>query len=810
MNRKHDFTTLLAICAFSVSGAPMSAARAADVVSTRFHLTSRPWTGSPVAKSTILASIKTLVGYFVRIQNSDGSIDVNGSPGNQASAILAYGGATLVAAGDLTYLAQTEKAMNWTATSYRTIASSATSGPDFVMGPMAKAYSLLAASGQVGAAQLSTWASTMTAIKATASNDRENWGGYAIDGAYQMAKAGLVSASSAESFIESLASIQEGQYYSPNGLYQDHSTSPDSMSAEAAGRGRLLDMVVSGYDGPSAARHTALAAMGSATSLTLESPSGDAPTGGRTSDHVWVDAGYQSILETVAQNTSDPTLAGQYQRASDLAFDSVRRFAHSDGSYSVTKNFYPDSQRVGYQTASYYNSYNANVLLGMGESYNAIARTITPVAAPVEIGGYSFNTGPDWGTAFAGAGGTSVEIELTSTGTYSFSNYWSSLGIVRIGATGLDSRIGPADGRYTGTDGVSFAPEWQTASGGWQHLAGKGGQYSGSLTTMVATPVLTIDQIRWAPNSGTSGPSFSQTLIITPDGIMSKTTQTGASSGWGMTLPLFTTDNQTSAVLSTGGGIASTSAFGGTESFIALDPTVGLTSESRIVSSYGAITPIRAVGTASEQDVFVYQGHSGISASALKSGMAATATGYTSSVGSVAGTLYSGLTSAGGYGASITLGSGEVASFGSACNFILQVSKGVVTNAETDRAVTATIGGNSYSLAAYTPSAIKAGSGGTNAPGPGVLTGVLPSPLHTGTQLVTGTGGVAGLMVERITQGSYGTPGTAGWVSATVRTDHTWTATVTDGKANLEEHIYARNGGSATVVELVHGTPTAP
>ena len=897
-------------------------AQTSDLISSSFHLTARPWTSNGSSKSAVLSNIKGLVGFFVSIQETAGDIPIAGTPAAQTTATFLYGAATLLASGDASYLSQTLRAMDWSTKNYAASGGNSADGPEFEAGPLAKSYALLAGSGQVPQAELTMWKSRMTAIKSTPNNSLHNWGAYAIDGAEQMAKAGLVSAGSAQAFIEQGWPAQAANFSALNDFYMDHSSSPDSMSVEGAGRGRIFDAVISGYNGPSAAAMLSVTGKGTANSLSLQGPSGDAPTGGRTSDHVWVDAGNMAAFETVAQNTSDPVLSGRYQRAADLAFNSVMRWKHADGSYSVTKNFYPDNgsagpdtaalQNVGYQNASSYRSYNGNVLLGLAESYNAMSRVVAPVAAPAEIGGYSFATGPDWSTAFANAGGTQIEVETAGTATVANANFWSSIGIVRVGAMGFDSRLF-GDGRFSGSDGVSFAPAWRNSNGAWQHMANKPTGYAGSastgytgvFTTTLATPVLTIDKITWGPLSGTAGPVFYQTLIITPDGVMSKVTQSGGYT-WGMTLPLLATDGQTTTARSITGGIASTAAFGSTLSFLALDPTATLTAETQILSSYGQIMPVRAAGTASEQDVFVYPGQSGLSAAALKSSMTVTSGGYTSAAGSVSGTLYYGLTSAGGYGSAITLGSGESASFSQPCSFILQVHNGVITNVETDRAVTATIGGKSYSLGAFnadpvtaggtapptlpvnalsisvpqgnvagtaviikgtdnyslgtqvvlmldgvsstvtptisgnsfsvpTPAGVQSGThtaqvvDGSKAtsntisftvtaaatappvsvPGSGSLTGTLPSPLYIGSQLVTGTGGVAGLQIERITQGSYNTCGLSGWVKASVNANGTWSATVTNSKPNLKEHIFACQGGTTQVVDLVDGVPGA-
>ena len=87
------------------------------------------------------------------------------------------------------------------------------------------------------------------------------------------------------------------------------------------------------------------------------------------------------------------------------------------------------------------------------------------------------------------------------------------------------------------------------------------------------------------------------------------------------------------------------------------------------------------------------------------------------------------------------------------------------------------------------------------------LTGTLPSPLGTGTQTVSGTGGKTGLQLQRVTQGTYSAPGSSGWVVADVRSNGTWTASLSFDKPGMLAHVYAAQGGSTAVVDLVNGTP---
>lgn len=806
-----SFLVVFAACNTCIS----DKAFASDVTSMRFHLTSHPFTGSSVSKVTILSNIKGIIGYLAALQQSSGAIPINGVAANAPTAAFVFGGATLLASGDTTYQVQTLKAMDWAASNYATFAGTNYDGPQFEAGPLAKAFALLSASGQVTASRLATWKSEIHAIKSSG-NTAHNWGAYSIDGAQQLAKAGLISAATAQAFIEAGWPQQASNFYT-NGLYEDKSSVPDSLAVEGVGRGRIFDTVVSGYAGASRSAMLSASEAGTTTSLSLQGPYGDAPTGGRTSDHVWADAANMASFESVAQNTSDPFLAGQYQRAADLNFQSVLRFKHGNGSYSVTKNFYPDNgssgpntaklENIGYQNASSYVSYNASLLLGLAEAYDTIIAAVAETPAPSDIGGYSFNVGPDWAQVFANGGGTQVEIELAGSATMANANFWSSVGIVRIGTAGFDSRLF-GDGRYTGSDGVSFAPTWQSGTGTWQHIAAKptgyagvNTGYTGKYTTILATPVLTIGTVVWAPLSGTTGPTFTQTLILTPDGVMSKVIQSGGSYKWGMTLPLFTTDDATTSERSVGGGIASTAAFGSTLSFLALDPYTTFTSETQILSTFGQVMPVRAVGTASEQDTFVYLGKAGLTPAALKSSLRSTSTGYTSAAGTVDGTLYSGPTSAGGYGSSIKLTSGETATFSSACNFVMQVNKGTITAMEADRAVTVVIGGNSYSLGAYTAVPVSAAAGGSAVS----LKATMPSPWYVDKPyIISGTGGVSGLIVTHYTGTSAPPNSGANYIAASVHADGSWTVPFTLASHYLKQSVqfFAYNGGSKTAIKI--------
>lgn len=690
-----------------------------------FHLTARPWAATGVAASDLLARVKGEVAYWATQQAADGSIPDPYSQQTYAvtASNFAYGAALLVSTGNTTYLSQAVSAMDWASNHYGHTADTSTSdGLEFDITPLVNAYSLLKASGQVSSSQLATWAKDLGAITTNQNQLDSNWSTYAMNGAWLQAKAGLISVATATGFIENIWTKYQAARESgaTGGLYVDGNNQPSSLSVEAVGRGNFVALIAEGYDGPSAGAMAAVSSQGSQASLLMEDPSGQVPAGGRTDDHLWVDAGYQAIDQTLAATTADPTLAGQYQTAADLTFQQMSRWQNANGTFQVTKNQFDSSQRVGFQTASTFSGYNTNLMASTATAYQEmVSGGVTEQPTQAQVGGYVYSTPTGFAASFAIAGGTAVQIETKGRTSPIFGQYWNALGVDRIGRVGWDTRLGPSDGTYNGSDGVSFGPTWQS-NGNWDHLAARAATYAGTVTSSLATPVLTRLSVVWAPTSGT-GPSFTQSLTITPDGILSQTTETGVVGGWGMTLPLMRDDGKTTMTQTTSNGIASVSYPGGSdaESFIALNPGTSLTAETAILGSYGNVTPVRATATGSEADTFVYQSSGGDpSAASVQSSFGLTQAGFSSNLGWVSGSLYSGRSSAGGFGSSITpsspgaTGTPDIG-FSKPVNFIAQVNGGAVTSIEADAAVTAVVQGRSYALGAYAPQAVNCFLAGT-------------------------------------------------------------------------------------------------
>ncbi len=549
-----------------------------------------------------------------------------------------------------------------------------------------------------------------------------NWETYAMKGEWLRARAGLVDRLDAVAFIEDAWNRRQGQRIaaSPWHLYHDRTSDPDTLNVEAVGRGNLLALIHLGYDGPSSAAIRREVEAGSRTALLLQDPSGQAPTNGRTDNHVWVDVGYQLAFEVMAERAhrqGDGRLAGQYRRAALLAFRSIARWRRDDppwdGSYFVTKNHFDPALRVGYQNASQYSNYNGSLMFHLAEAFRARKTDFAEQPAPVEIGGYAFATEREFASVFANAGGMQMQANLRGQLAETHGNRWTPLGAVRFGRVEFDTRLGPSDGALARDGGVSFAPAF-FENGRWLRLADLSDRYQGSWDVAFAHPVLVRCAIDYRPVPGQSGPAFRHEFILTPDGILSTLRKTTTDDlPWGVTWPLLVHDGAPLLLRLTSRTASVSYANNADEqTYIALDPGSRLEANQPLIrATYGDLRPLLVTVPARANRTFIDPRGAGDPApEAVRQSFRFTANGFQSVLGRVTGNLYTGRTAAGGHGAAIDItGDGKAdVTFRTPCGFLLQLRDGRVTALEADRDVRANLQGRRLTLAAYTPVALTA------------------------------------------------------------------------------------------------------
>jgi hypothetical protein len=697
-------------------------ARAGDpetspVIRTGYHLTARPWRPLGVPRDRYLDAIEGVCRFSIRHQNGEGAIidPFLHREHQYATPYFAAAVATLVSAGrarDL--IPHGVRAMDHATSCF---AGGQAAIPDqhgnFFIAALTEA--LEAWRGHVADEIWRVWEERLKKPRREVISDgTNNWETYTMKGEWMRVRAGLAGREDAVRAIEESWRLRQRARFAdaPWRLYHDRTSDPDTLSVEAVGRGNLLALVAMGYDGPSAREMAEWTEAATALSLLLQDPSGQVPANGRTDDHVWVDVGYQLAFEAMAERmrTRDPWLAGQYRRAAMLSFDGVQRWCRTGGewagSYFVTKNHFDPALRVGYQQASQYSNYNGSLVFHMAEAWRARQTEVVEHPAPTEIGGYTVNMDGQFATAFANAGGMQLQVNLRGQVAESHGNFWTPLGAVRFARPGWDSRIGRADGALTQTGGVSFAPAL-AENGRWQRLASLSSRYEGRWEAGFVHPLLVRCAVTWWPKPTQAGPIFRTEFTLTPDGILAVTRKASPGSlVWGVTWPLLENDGSPleTAVKA---GIAVTGYTGSPdrENFIAVNAAdTHIVPEPVIRGSYGDVRPLRVTTAAEENPTFIYPSGAGDpDAETVQKSLTLTSDGFRSVLGRVAGRLYAGRTSAGGFGDRLDLdqdGKPEV-TFSEPCGFVLQLANGRITAVESDRAVAAEIHGRKLRLAPY-------------------------------------------------------------------------------------------------------------
>ena len=686
----------------------------------RYHLTARPWQPLNVPGDQYLDRIEGVVRYEATLQNAGGAIidPVKNQEWQYATPYYANALGALLSAGRAQDLLNSGVAAMNSASSQMAQGNAAIPQQhgNFFVAPMADALSLYAPF--VAASQITTWRNRMMRpIGEITKTDPHNWRTYAMKGEWYRARAGLVSTSTATSYIEdSYATTQRSRFTGNTwNLYHDHSTDPDTFAYDAIARGNLWAMTERTYTGASNAEIRGFVERGTWTSLLLQDPSGQAPSSGRSGAHVWNDVGYAWDFEMMAEKArADGNLrrAGQYRRAAMLAQRSIDRWRNPAGYFHVTKNRFDPALQVGYASYSALTNYNGNVIYHLSEAWRARRSAIAEEPAPTEIGGYAIVPDAEFALAVLNAGGMQIQATLRGSTALRFTRYWSALGLTRFGRVGWDNRLGPSEGIRDATSGagVSYAPTFLEGTT-WQRMASLPTRYEAVLTTSLVHPLLVRARLQYRPKAGQTGPTFNDDLVITPDGVLSTVTGTGS---YGVTWPVLTNDGTTVNAGFTSHIASVRYPTGGDEqNFIALHPSPTLsTTIATVRSAYGDLRPVRMVSNAADAQTFVYpRGAGDPTAESVRTSFVRAGGDFRTVLGRVSGSLYVGRTSAGGVGTGIDLdgnGSQDV-TFSTSCGFILQLSGGAVTAVEADRAVTANVRGQTIALEAYSPVTVTEG-----------------------------------------------------------------------------------------------------
>jgi hypothetical protein len=228
----------------------------------------------------------------------------------------------------------------------------------------------------------------------------------------------------------------------------------------------LAAILERGYAGTYGAELTTLIDRAAWTSLLMQSPRGELPTGGRSAQHQWNEAEQCVTYEIWArrkQREGDLAAAKSFKRAAHLALQSIERWVRPSGELWIVKNRFDPALRHGFQSYSSHSQYNLLAASMLSTAWLFADEGIAESAAPADVGGFAFEL-PEFHKVFANAGGLYVEIDTSADPEY------NSTGLIRVHKTGVESLVGPSDSSPIAEGALATGIAWRQG-GEWKSLA---------------------------------------------------------------------------------------------------------------------------------------------------------------------------------------------------------------------------------------------------------------------------------------------------------------------------------------------------
>ena len=285
----------------------------------------------------------------------------------------------------------------------------------------------------------------------------------------------------------------------------------------------LNGMLAMGYDSFLHSTYRDILWRGAWTSLFMQSPFGEAPTGYRSTHHIWNEAEQAVIFEIYASayaKAGKPAEAGAFKRAAHLSLSSIKDWIRPDGSGYVVKNRYPIEAKHGYERYTVHSCYNMLACSMLAQAWQFADDSIGERPAPADVGGFVVPVLWHFRKVFANVAGNYVEYDINGDHKY------NPTGLLRVHLKDGHPQLGPSDGAaslFSG-EGINLAvgPSWKKADGSWTRMA----DYKGN-NPWIKTLEESADVVRFK----VVYPEVTQTLTIDKDGVTVEDVVTAPNAG---------------------------------------------------------------------------------------------------------------------------------------------------------------------------------------------------------------------------------------------------------------------------------------
>lgn len=471
---------------------------AATVNTLRLDLTAASVAPTNLSRDDYLSIVSGIVNHFRHFQNAEGRIidPFVHREVQYSTPCYAWAATALVVSGKRSDLLDSAAMALECALRQLADASPADQHGDFFTFPAMLAYEHLR--DRVPLERRQRWEALLKAVDPfrayrdvlrEGKREVHNWNVVAIAGEFLRAQAGFTDLR----FVEQHLAAQL-PHFTAEGLYRDPNV---PMAYDHFPRHFLAAILERGYAGKFQSELNGLLERAAWTSLLMQSPLGELPTGGRSAQHQWNEAMQCVTYEIWARRKwreGDEVAAKAFKRAARLALQSIRCWVRPSGELWIVKNRFDPALRHGFEGYSFHSQYNLLAASMLATAWLFADDRIPEGACPADIGGFVVHL-PDFHKVIANAGGLYVEIDTAADPNY------NSTGLLRIHKAGIDPLVGPTDGAAIKDEPLAVGIAWREGDR-WQPLAGLGqGQIASvALAVHEQTPQRVAFTIRYEVN----------------------------------------------------------------------------------------------------------------------------------------------------------------------------------------------------------------------------------------------------------------------------------------------------------------------
>lgn len=255
-------------------------------------------------------------------------------------------------------------------------------------------------------------------------------------------------------------------HFTPFGMFMERGA---PLAYDGFGRYFTTGILQRGYHGTAYDFYREMSWRGAMTSLLIQSPFGEMPTGYRSAHHLWNENQLAVVYEIYAAQYAKAgklAHAGAFKRAAHLALQTTQRWIRPEGSGYVTKNRFPIQAQ--WKVANPFSTYNLLSCSMLAAAYTYADETIAEHPAPADVGGFVVQI-PEFNMVVANSHGNYVQY--LTRGNFKH----NPTGLLRLHLRGGNPQLGPSDGAVAfPTANVENDPPLRAFSVGpaWKDIGG--------------------------------------------------------------------------------------------------------------------------------------------------------------------------------------------------------------------------------------------------------------------------------------------------------------------------------------------------